>query len=77
MTTPAPPVMKSVPATSSNLRVFGGSSHPELTAKVARKVGVRAGELSLKKFANRETSVQILENVRGEDIYLIQTGGGK
>ena len=27
-----------------NLRVFGGSSHPELTRQVARRVGVRVGE---------------------------------
>ncbi len=69
--------MNFVPHTSSNLRVFGGSSHPELTRAVAKKVGVRPGELKLCKFANRESSVQILENVRGENIYLIQTGGGR
>ena len=64
--------------TRSNLRVFGGSSHPSLTAAVAKKVGVRRpGEVALKKFANRETSVQILENVRGENIYVLQTGGGR
>ncbi len=63
------------PYTRSTLRVFGGSSHPELTASVAKKVGVRPGEVKLAKFANKETCVQILENVRGESIYLIQTGG--
>lgn len=61
----------------SDLRVFGGSSHPELTKKVAKKVGVRVGELKLHRFANKETSVQLLENVRGQDIYVIQTGGTK
>jgi len=61
----------------SSLRVFGGSSHPELAARVARKVGVRPGELKLQKFANKETSVQIMENVRGESIYIIQSGGGR
>ena len=69
--------MFSSPRTRSNLRVFGGSSHPELTKKVAKKVGVRVGDVKLAKFANQETNVQILENVRGQDIYVIQTAGGK
>ena len=67
--------MFSSPRTRSNLRVFGGSSHPELTKLVARKVGVRIGEVDLKQFANRETSVALRENVRGQDIYVLQTGG--
>lgn len=36
-----------------NLRIFGGSSHPELTKLVAKKVGVRVGQNKLKKFANK------------------------
>lgn len=60
-----------------NLRVFGGSSHPELTRQVARKVGVRVGEARLSKFANKETGVELLENVRGQDVYVVQTGGGE
>ena len=52
--------------------MFGGSSHPALTRLVARKVGVRVGETNLVKFANQETSVKLLENVRGQDIYVIQ-----
>ena len=62
--------------TRSNLRVFGGSSHPELTRAVARKVGVRTGDLMLARFANCETRVELQENVRGQDIYIMQTGGG-
>ena len=62
--------------TRSNLRVFGGSSHPELTRLVARKVGVRTGDLTLARFANAETRVELRENVRGQDIYIMQTGGG-
>eukprot|EP00095_Tigriopus_kingsejongensis_P001814 snap_masked-scaffold10_size831480-processed-gene-3.4 protein:Tk01814 transcript:snap_masked-scaffold10_size831480-processed-gene-3.4-mRNA-1 annotation:"hypothetical protein A1Q1_04580" len=68
--------MYSSPRTRSNLRVLGGSSHPELTRAVAKKVGVRVGETHLEKFANRETRVELKENVRGQDIYILQTGGG-
>ena len=30
----------------------------------------------LSKFANKETGVELLENVRGQDVYVVQTGGG-
>ena len=68
--------MFSTPRTRSNLRVFGGSSHPHLTKKIAKKVGVKVGDVKLSRFANRELNVQLLENVRGQDVYIIQTGGG-
>ena len=58
-----------------NLRIFGGSSHPELTRLVARKSGVKVGDAVLGKFANKETQVQIKENVRGQNIFIIQTAG--
>ena len=54
--------------TRSNLRIFGGTSHPSLTKAIARRVGVRVGELTLKKFANNETNVGLQENVRGQVI---------
>lgn len=60
----------------SNLRIFSGSSHPELAIDVSKKCGVSLGEVDLKKFANNETSVNLKENVRAQDIYMIQTGGG-
>jgi len=60
----------------SNLRIFSGSSHPKLAIDVSKKCGVSLGELDLKKFANNETSVNLKENVRAQDTYIIQTGGG-
>ena len=65
-------MMFSTPRTRSNLRVFGGSSHPELTRTVAKKVGVRVGNIKLSRFANHELNVQLMENCRGHDIYIIQ-----
>ena len=52
--------------TRSNLRVFGGNSHPSLTKSIARKVGVQVGEVKATKFANNETNVDLKENVRGQ-----------
>ena len=50
----------------SNLRIFGGSSHPALAKAVARKCGVNLGEVHSTKFANNEISVDLKENVRGQ-----------
>jgi len=58
----------------STLKIIGGSSHPELTELIARKVGVKPLKVKLDKFANNETQVQLQEPVRGQDIFLIQTG---
>lgn len=59
----------------STMRIIGGSSHPELTALIAKKVGVKPGQVILGKFANNETNVQLQEQVRCQDVYIIQTGG--
>merc|ERR1711981_146357 len=58
----------------STLRILGGSSHPELTALIAKKVGVKPGKVVLDKFSNNETTVRLGEPVRNQDIFIIQTG---
>ena len=60
-----------------NIVVFGGSSHPQLTEIICNHLGIPPGKVSLGKFANGETRVQIEESVRGKDIFIIQSGGGK
>eukprot|EP00092_Neocalanus_flemingeri_P010273 GFUD01011069.1.p1 GENE.GFUD01011069.1~~GFUD01011069.1.p1 ORF type:complete len:412 (+),score=111.32 GFUD01011069.1:237-1472(+) len=58
----------------STMRIIGGSSHPELTELIAKKVGVKPGQVILGKFANNETKVQLKDQVRCQDVYIIQTG---
>ncbi|XP_052281381.1 ribose-phosphate pyrophosphokinase 1 isoform X2 [Dreissena polymorpha] len=57
-----------------NIKVFSGSSHPDLTQKICDRLGIEPGKVSLKKFSNGECSVEIGESVRGEDVYIVQTG---
>lgn len=60
-----------------NIKVFSGSSHPELSLRIVERLGISLGKNVLKKFSNQETSVEICESVRGEDVYIIQSGCGE
>ncbi|KAF9905459.1 hypothetical protein EC991_001626 [Linnemannia zychae] len=58
-------------------KVFGGSSHPELTSLITGRLGVEPGAVKLSQFKNKETSVEIGVSVRNEDVYIIQSGSPK
>ncbi|KAF9926239.1 hypothetical protein FBU30_004134 [Linnemannia zychae] len=58
-------------------KIFGGSSHPELTALITGRLGVEPGAVKLSQFKNKETSVEIGVSVRNEDVYIIQSGSPK
>jgi len=54
------------------LMVFGGNANPSLTAKVATYLQQPIGKCNLSRFSDGETSLELLENVRGGDIFVIQ-----
>lgn len=54
------------------MKVFGGSAHPELVREICAFLDVAQGEIELKRFSDGEVYVQILENVRGTDVFVIQ-----
>ena len=56
----------------SNIKVFGGSSHPELVQEICRRLQIPVGKAKCTKFANGETNVEIQESVRGEDVFIVQ-----
>jgi ribose-phosphate pyrophosphokinase len=56
------------------LMLCAGRSHPELAFKIAEKLGVELGEITLKTFANGETYCRFEESIRGTDLFLVQTG---
>ncbi|KAK2108830.1 Ribose-phosphate pyrophosphokinase 2 [Saguinus oedipus] len=61
----------------TNIVLFSGSSHQDLSQRVADRLGLELGKVVTKKFSNQETSVEIGESVRGEDVYIIQSGCGE
>jgi len=60
-----------------NIKVFSGSSHPDLTQRLCDRLGIETGKVVTKKFSNLETCVEIGESVRGEDVYIVQSGCGE
>ena len=57
----------------SNAVVFALSANGEVADEVCAKLGIERGKCEVKKFADGELIVDILECVRGKDIYIIQS----
>jgi ribose-phosphate pyrophosphokinase len=55
-----------------NIRVFGGSANPELVREICEYLGTEPGKLRVHRFSDGETLVQVEENVRGGDVFLVQ-----
>lgn len=56
----------------SNFMVFAGNANPELAEKIVRRLGIRLGDAVVKTFSDGEISIEIRENVRGGDIFIVQ-----
>jgi len=67
-----------VPATylqsgyEKRLMLFSGRANPELAAKIADKLGIELGPITLKTFSNGEVYCRYDESIRGADVFLIQ-----
>jgi ribose-phosphate pyrophosphokinase len=59
--------------TRKRLMVFTGSAYPELGEEIATGIGVTPGTVELSRFSNGEIYVRFLENVRGGDVFVVQT----
>jgi len=57
----------------SELMLFGGTSNPTLTLEVCDYLGVAPGKITTKTFSDGETQVEIGENVRGRDTFILQS----
>jgi len=55
-----------------NLAIFAGNANPDLAKQVARYLGSSIGKALVNSFSDGEVNVEILENVRGQDVYVIQ-----
>ena len=57
-----------------NIKVFSCSNEADgFTKEVCDNLGIEMGQITRMKFKNDNNFVQLMESVRGQDVYLIQT----
>lgn len=56
-----------------NLMVFTGTANPKLAAQVAKSLGTQVGRATVSKFSDGEVMVELMENVRGKDAFVVQS----
>jgi len=54
-------------------KIFSGSSNPELARKIAEHLGQPLGKVEIKRFKDGEIWVKYTENIRGTDVFIIQS----
>jgi len=60
----------------NELKIFSGRSNPLLASKIASSAGCSLGEISIKTFSDGEIWIKYEENVRGCDVFLVQSTNG-
>lgn len=56
-----------------NIKIFAGNSNPSLAERVANELNTNLGDIEVGTFSDGEIRVEINENVRGRDIFIIQS----
>jgi ribose-phosphate pyrophosphokinase len=54
------------------LKIFTGNAHPALAQEICAELGVPLGKAHVGRFPDGEVRLQVLENVRGADVFVIQ-----
>ncbi|MBI3508154.1 MAG: ribose-phosphate pyrophosphokinase [Chlamydiia bacterium] len=57
----------------SSFTIFSGSSHPKLAEEIATSLHVKLGKVAIERFPDGEIGMQVLENVRGKDVFIVQS----
>ncbi|MGL4261070.1 MAG: ribose-phosphate pyrophosphokinase [Afipia sp.] len=60
-------------AKNGSIKLVAGNSNPELAAEISSVLGVALTKASVRRFADMEIFVEIQENVRGSDVFIIQS----
>ncbi|RCU48834.1 MULTISPECIES: ribose-phosphate pyrophosphokinase [Corallincola] len=56
-----------------DMKLFAGNATPELAEKIAERLYIKLGSATVGRFSDGEISVEVKENVRGLDIFIIQS----
>jgi len=58
---------------NNNLKIFSGRSNPVLAEGIVESLGIDLGQLTIKNFADGELWIKFEENIRGTDVFIIQS----
>jgi ribose-phosphate pyrophosphokinase len=56
----------------AELKIFTGNAHPELATRVVDRLRMELGRADVGRFSDGEVAVEIQENVRGKDVFILQ-----
>lgn len=56
-----------------DMMVFTGTANPKLAEKVAKHLGLELGRATVDRFSDGEVMVELLDNVRGKDVFVLQS----
>src|ERR1700742_53375 len=57
---------------TGNTKIFAGNAHPALAGEICGNLKCEMGKASTDRFSDGEFNFQILENVRGSDVFIVQ-----
>src|SRR2546422_8306294 len=64
--------MSRIGGSLSRMKVFTGSAHPALAQAICENLGIPLGRARTVRFSNENLKVKIEENVREQDVFLVQ-----
>lgn len=65
--------LEDISLVGKNIEIFTGNAHPQLAIDIAQYLQLRVGKALVTTFKNGETRVKINENVRGKEVFIIQS----
>ena len=61
------------PSPQSDFMIFTGNANPEMAADIATNLGIRLGSAAVGRFSDGEVTVEINQNVRARDVFVVQS----
>jgi len=56
-----------------DIKLFAGSASHDLTEKISKKISIPVSNCTVRRFADGELKIKIEENIRGRDVYIVQS----
>ena len=56
----------------TDFMLLTGNSNPDFAEKIATNLGIKVGKAEVSRFSDGEINVEIKENIRGRDVFIIQ-----